>query len=132
MATGVSNAFESNQDTETYSGLGAVPQLREWVGSKQANSFVEFSISISNYDFESTIAIKNKDLRRDKTDQVRARIGDLAQRAITHDAAVLFRLINGRRVNDRHYFGDEAKVLKCYDGQPLFSSSHLIGTQTFE
>ena len=47
----VSNAFESNQDTETYAGLGAVPQFREWVGSKQANSFNEFNITIANRDF---------------------------------------------------------------------------------
>ena len=127
---GVSNAFESNQDTETYAGLGNVPQFREWVGSKQSNSFNEFSVSITNYDFEATIGFKNKDLRRDKTDQVRARIGDLAQRAIAHDALLCSALINGGTSTTVTITGMRSKTIKCYDGQPLFSASHTIGTQT--
>ena len=126
----VSNAFESNQELETYAGLGMVPQFREWVGSKQANSFNEFSITIVNRDFEATIAFKNKDLRRDKTDQVRARIGDLAQRAIAHDALLLSGLINGGTSTTVTISGMRSTVIKCYDGQALFSSSHTIGTQS--
>ena len=82
----IANTFESNQDTETYAGLGMVPQMREWVGGKLAKSFIEQSVKIGNRDFEATLAIKNKDRRRDKTGQVAARIGELAQR-MTHSCS---------------------------------------------
>ncbi len=126
----VSNAFESNQDTETYAGLGSVPQFREWTGSKQANSFNEFSVTIQNRDFEATIMFKNKDLRRDKTDQIRARIGELAQRAVAHDALLLSALINGGTSTTVSIPGVRSTTIACYDGQPLFSASHLLGTQS--
>lgn len=114
------NEFESNQDTETYAGLTNVPQLREWIGGKQVNSFTEQSIKISNKDWESTISITNKDRRRDKTGQVMARMGELAERSAAHTLKLLSSLIN---------VGTGTTLASCYDGQPLFSASHKVGAQ---
>lgn len=114
------NEFQSNQDTETYAGLGNVPQLREWVGGKQVNSFIEQSVKISNKDWESTISFTNKDRRRDKTSQVLARMGELAERAAAHDLKLLSSLIN---------VGTGTTLASCYDAQPLFSASHKVGAQ---
>lgn len=126
----LSNCFQSNQDTETYAGIGMVPQLREWVGAKQAKSFQEFSVKITNRDFEATLEIKNKDRRRDKTGQLQARIGELAQRAIAHDALLLSALIDGGQSTTVTIPGNGGNVVvSCFDGQPLFSASHKIGSQ---
>ena len=124
----ICNTFESNQDTETYAGLGMSPQLREWIGGKQAKSFNELSVKITNRDFEATLAIKNKDRRRDKTGQITARIGDLAQRAIAHDALLLSALIDGGSSTSVSIPGGATASVACYDGQALFSTSHKIGS----
>lgn len=124
----ICNTFESNQDTETYAGIGMVPQMREWVGGKQAQSFNEFSVKITNRDFESTLAIKNKDRRRDKTGQLSARIGELAQRAISHDSLLLSALIDGGQSTAVTIPGGNGAItVKSYDGQSLFSTTHKIG-----
>jgi phage major head subunit gpT-like protein len=116
----IANQFTSNQDTETYAGIGNVPQLREWVGGKNVKSFTEQSVKISNKDWESTIRFKNKDRRRDKSATVQARMGELAERAAAHDLKLLSSLIN---------VGTGTTLATCYDGQPLFSASHTVGSQ---
>ena len=123
------NNFESNQDTETYAGLGNVPQLREWIGRKQAKAFNEMSVKITNRDWESTLRIKNKDRRRDKTGQLMARIGDLAERAVSHDAALLSALLNTTSTTVT-LPGSTTATVSCYDGLSFFNTAHKINTQT--
>lgn len=111
----VSNYFTSDQESETYKWLGMPPAMREWIGGRNAKGFTTNGISISNKHFESTIEIAIKDLRRDKTPQLRARVGELAERANTHFASLLSTLIvNG-----------ESTV--CYDGQFFYDTDHSEG-----
>jgi phage major head subunit gpT-like protein len=117
----IANSFDSTQDTETYAAVGMVPQLREWIGAKQAKSFTEQSLRITNKDWESTIRIKNKDRRRDKTGMIQARMGELAQRAVAHNAKLVSAIINT---------GTATTNAAAYDGVALFSSSHKVGTTT--
>lgn len=114
----IANTFLSTQDTETYGGIGNVPQLREWLGGKQPNTFSEQSVKITNKDFESTIRIKNKDRRRDKTGQLSARMGELAQRALAHDAKLLSAIIDA---------GSGTTVATAYDGKAMFATNHVVG-----
>src|SRR5258706_13937884 len=115
----ISNNFNSTQDTETYAGLGNVPQLREWLGGKQVKTLSEYFVQISNKDWESTIRFKNKDLRRDKTAQIQARMGELATRSLSHDAKLLSSIIDN---------GAGTTVATAYDGLALFSASHAVGS----
>lgn len=112
----VANQFKSDQASEEYPWLSATPALREWLGGRNANSFTESSISISNKDWESTLDIAVKDLRRDKFDMIRPRIQDLVKRAMTHPASILSTLI------------DNGETGTCYDGQYFFSASHAEGS----
>lgn len=128
----VANIFDSNQALETYAGLGMTPQMRQWIGDKHAKGFNEFSITIKNKDFEATLAIKNKDLRRDKSGQLRARIADFAQRALAHEALLLSGIIDGGASTTVTIPGMAAQTITCYDGQPLFSDSHLIGATALD
>ena len=79
-ATGVawidacSNYFTSDQDSEKYPWLGMVPALREWIGGRQAKSLSENYVDIVNKHYEATIEFALRDLRRDKTPQIQARI----------------------------------------------------------
>lgn len=113
---GVSNYFTSDQASESYPWLDQAPALREWVGGRHAKGFTENGIDIANKHFEATIEIALRDLRRDKTGQIQARINELAERGNTHWASLLSTLIvNG-------------ETAVCYDGQYFFDTDHAEGS----
>ena len=107
--------FTSDQESETYKWLGQVPQMREWIGGRQAKGFRENGITISNKDYEATLEVLTKDLRRDKTGQILIRVAELARRTLSHDAKLITTLIEG---------GSSGV---CYDGQYFFDTDHSEG-----
>lgn len=112
---GVSNLFNSDQASETYPFLGQSPAMREWVGGRQAKGLSGNSLTITNKHYESTLEIALRDMRRDKTGQIEARVQEFADRSLTHWASLLSTLIiNG-----------ESTV--CYDGQYYFDTDHAEG-----
>lgn len=111
----VSNYFNSDQGSEEYAWVGMPPALREWVGGRHAKGFSANGITIANKHFEATVEILLKDLRRDKTGQLRARMAELAERGNTHFASLLSSLV----------VAGESTV--CYDGQYYFDTDHSEG-----
>src|SRR6056297_407413 len=112
---GVSNYFASDQASEEYAWLGMSPTMREWVGGRNAKGFRENGLTIKNKHFEATLEYLVRDLRRDKTGQVMARINELARRTNAHWASLLSTLIiNGEST-------------ECYDGQSFFDTDHEEG-----
>jgi hypothetical protein len=111
----ITNMFDSNQESETYKWLGQAPQMREWVGGRQAKGFSENGITIVNKTFEATLEVLVDEIRRDKTGQVMVRVRELAQRTNGHWAKLLSSLIIG---------GESAL---CYDGQYFFDTDHSEG-----
>lgn len=117
----VSMPFSSDQESETYKWLGQVPVMREWVGGRNAKAFRANGLTITNKTFEATLLVTMDEIRRDKTGQVMVRIGELADRVVTHEASLLSTLIlNG---------GGSTSGL-CYDGQFFFDSDHTEGENT--
>src|SRR3990172_6087968 len=111
----ITNEFQSDQASEEYKWLGQVPQMREWLGGRDAKGFRENGIIIVNKTFEATLEVGVDELRRDKTTQVMVRIAELADRTLSHWGKLLSRLIiNG-----------ESTV--CYDGQFFFDTDHAEG-----
>lgn len=111
----VSMYFKSDQESETYPWLGQVPQMRQWVGGRQAKGLREQGITIQNLDFEATLEVLTKEIRRDKTSQVMIRIGELAKRTLSHWNKLLSAaLVLGTSTD-------------CYDGQYFFDSDHSEG-----
>lgn len=117
----ISNEFNSDQASETYPWLGQVPAMREWIGGRQAKGFTENGITIVNKHYEATLEILKREMRRDKTGQIMARVDEFAQRANAHWASLLSTLIiNGEST-------------ACYDGQYFFDTDHAeadSGTQS--
>jgi len=111
----ISNYFTSDQDTEDYRWIGQSPVMREWVGGRHAKGFTTNGITIENKHFEATLDIPVKHLRRDKTGQVKVRIGELATRTNSHWAMLLSELVSK---------GEEQL---CYDGKPFFADDHKEG-----
>src|ERR1051325_10023746 len=89
----VSMLFNSDQDSETYKWLGMSPQMREWIGGRNAKGFRENAITIPNLHYEATMEVLLREMRRDKTGQVMVRINELADRTLSHWAKLLSTLI---------------------------------------
>lgn len=111
----LSNLFQSDQDSETYKWLGMSPMMREWIGGRQAKGFRENGLTIVNKEFEATLEVLVKELRRDKTGQIMVRVREMAERTNAHWAKLLTTLI----------VAGESAV--CYDGQYFFDTDHSEG-----
>jgi phage major head subunit gpT-like protein len=109
---GVANLFGSDQAVETYPFLSQVPRFREWLGGRQAKGLSANSISIANKHYEATLEIALRDLRRDKTEQLRARVSEFADEGDAHWGTLLSALI----------LAGTSTV--CYDGQYYFDTDH--------
>jgi phage major head subunit gpT-like protein len=111
----IANMFNSDQASETYDFLGQSPVMREWIGARAAKGFTGQGVTVVNKHYEGTIELKKKDIRRDKTPQIRARMSEFADRAQTHWASLLTTLL----VN--------AASTVCYDAQYYFDTDHSEG-----
>lgn len=111
----VANDFDSDQASETYKWLGQVPTMRPWVGGRQAKGLRDNGFTIYNVEYESTLEVEVKHLRRDKTKQIRTRISEHVRRANSHWA----------KLNSDLILGGETAI--CYDGQYFFDTDHVEG-----
>lgn len=111
----LSNYFTSDQESETYKWLGMVPQMREWIGGRNAKGLRETGMTITNKLYESTLEVLVDEINRDKTGQVMVRVREQAQRANSHWAKLLSDLV----------IAGESAV--CYDGQYFFDTDHSEG-----
>lgn len=107
--------FTSDQESETYKWLGMAPQMRAWVGGRQAKGFRDQGVTIENVLYEGTLEVPVQWMRRDKTGQIMARVDDLAGRAVSHW---------GKLVSDKIAAGESSV---CYDGQYFFDTDHSEG-----
>ena len=112
---GVSNYFPSDQASEMYTFLGQSPMMREFLGGLQAKGLRSDYLEIINKHYEGSLQIETKDLRRDKTGQILARVNEFADKTLAHWASLLSTLIlNG-------------ETGLCYDGQYFFDTDHSEG-----
>jgi len=111
----VSMLFNSDQESETYRWLNQSPQMREWLGGREAKSFLDSGITIKNKTYEATLQVLVDEIRRDKTGQVMVRIAELAQRTNSHWAKLLSQLII------------DGPSTVCSDGQFYFDTDHVFG-----
>lgn len=118
---GIANLFDSDQSLETYPFLGQVPRYREWLGGRSAKGLRSDAFSILNKHYEATLELSLKDIRRDKTGQIEARMREFVSAQNSHWASLLSTLtLNGA-------------TTVCYDGQYFFDTDHSTadsGTQS--
>jgi phage major head subunit gpT-like protein len=112
---GISMAFDSTQESETYDWLGMTPAMHEWLGGRQAKGLRDNGITIDNKHFEVTLDVLVEDIRRDKTGQIMVRVDEMAARSVQHWNALLSTLL----IN--------AETALCYDGQAFFDTDHSEG-----
>jgi phage major head subunit gpT-like protein len=111
----LSTHVSSDQASEEYAWLGMAPMLREMIGGRLAKTLRDFGFVIENLDFEATLRVLDKDMRRDKTGQLQIRIDEFSQQPDRHWATLLSALIATGHQNI------------CYDGQFFFDTDHGEG-----
>lgn len=109
----------SDQESETYNFLGAVPRMRKWGSGRLVEDLRSDGITLTNELFEATIRIDVDDLRRDKTGQINARINELAKACGLHWEEYLTPFIEDG-TGSTHGLG--------YDGQYFFDTDHSEGS----
>lgn len=105
----------STQASEEYGWLGSSPALREFIGGRTPAELAEYSFTVTNKDYEGSIKIKSKDMRRDKFGMIQVRVNQLADRALDHPAKLLSQLIEDGETN------------VAYDGEYYFDTDHSEG-----
>lgn len=104
----------SDSAEETYGFLGVNAPMREWIGARQSTTLNKTQYSIKNRRFESTLVIAQRDLDRDKTGLLTARVKTFAAAAgADHWQALMVELVNGNGL--------------CYDGKTFFAADHVFG-----
>ncbi|MCB9993116.1 MAG: Mu-like prophage major head subunit gpT family protein [Hyphomicrobiaceae bacterium] len=114
----VAMRVDSDDNSETYGWLGNVPGLSEFIGGRSVNELKEYSFSVTNKDYESTLRFQRKDMRLDKSGMIETRVGQFAQRVLDHPAKLLSTLIIS---------GESAA---CYDSQYFFDTDHKDRDET--
>jgi phage major head subunit gpT-like protein len=115
----LTNHYSSVRATETYVGTGNVAPMREWIGPKQIIPLNQGTFTVTNKDWESTLQLEEKDLRRDGTGQLKSKVGEFTNRAVQHYEKILSSLINT---------ADAATLGLTFDGQYFFDTDHSFGS----
>lgn len=110
VATKVPSSTAENK----YSWLGQFPAIREWLGDVQVKNLEQHDYAILNKDFESTVAVKVKDIEDDQYgvyDPIMQSVGEVAA---NHPARLVFQLLSA------------GFSTLCYDGQYFFDTDHVV------
>lgn len=111
----ISIEVPSDRVTENLGWLGQVPQMRQWIGGRKEVPLNKYAMTITNYPYEATLPIPNRDLNNDKTGLLSQRITDLATRTLTH-----WNVLTGAEV----VAGEAGTAGLAYDGQFFFDTDH--------
>ena len=107
--------LNADQESIEYATASATPQMRRWIGGREAKNLFAQSVTLVSEPFEASVFDKVKNWMYDKTGLMNRRLQNLSNKAITHwDKIATEALELG------------ASTL-TYDGQNFFSASHSTG-----
>lgn len=112
---GIVTVVPSSTNSEDYSWLGALPTMREWTDERIPRGLIEHEFTITNKDWEVTIAVDRNVIEDDQYGQLKARISAMAEEARRHIDELVFELLASGFAG------------VCYDGQPFFDTDHPDG-----
>ena len=98
-----------------YRWLANFPQMKEWIGKKHITKLAEYDYVIRNKDFAATIEVRRNDIEDDQLGIYTPQAQSAAWSAKQHPDELVFDAVNN------------AFTAKCYDGQPMISTSHKVG-----
>ena len=108
--------FDAQDDNLEYAIASATPQMRRWVGGRDAKKLFSQTITLRSEQYEATLVDKVKNWVYDKTGMLNRRLNNFIGRSFTHwDKLASEALELG------------ASTL-TYDGANFFSASHSTGS----
>ncbi|MEJ5253559.1 MAG: Mu-like prophage major head subunit gpT family protein [Chthonomonadetes bacterium] len=111
----IATVIQTELPVQKYGWLGSVPAMREFVDERMPRGLRVVNYTIQDTVWESTIAVERRALEDEQIGAIRLRVQDLGREAARHkDYLVVKALLDGF-------------TQPCYDGQPLFSSTHSEG-----
>lgn len=111
----IASLIPSDRETEELAWLGQVPTMRRWIGARHEEVLKKYALTVTNYEYEATLPISVPDLRRDKTGQIRLRVGELAVRTASHWNSLIGTYITN---------GEAGVSGLAYDGQYYYDTDH--------
>jgi phage major head subunit gpT-like protein len=100
---------------EQYALLGSMPGVREWLDDRQFNSLRAGHFTITNKEWENSIAIEKNHIDDDRLGLYGPVLEQLGQEAAHHpDELVLELVVNGENA-------------ACFDGQSFYDTDHAWG-----
>lgn len=114
----IADLVPSTQGTETYPWLGGTPGFSEFKGERQRRKITQFSFTVTNKEYEDTIAISRAMIDDDNAQY--SKLQNLAGRLGRNFPVFL----------DQNVFGllPAGATTLCYDGQYFFDTDHSEGS----
>lgn len=117
MYTAIATVVKSNTKSNTYGWLGQWPGFREWVGDRVLKSIKEHAYSITNKDFESTVAVDRNDIEDDNLGVYAPMMEEMGYAASVFPDELVFPLLTAGFTS------------VCYDGQYFFDTDHPVNAE---
>lgn len=99
----------------TYAWMGQIPNMREWIGSREIQNLIAHEYTIKNKNYELTTNIPVNDIADDQYGVYTPLISEMGLSAKKHPDFLVFDLL-GKGFTE-----------KCYDGTSFFSDKHPDG-----
>lgn len=106
--------LKSTGSEEVYGWLSAMPQMREWLGSRVLRGLNTSDYVIKNRKFEATIVVPREHIEDDKLGVYGPQLRMMAYNAATHPDELVFEALRN------------GWTLPSYDGQPFFDTDHPV------
>lgn len=100
---------------ENYPAIGAAPMMAPFKGTRQYSGLRTDGFYVVNEEFDAGVAIPRAEIERDKLDRYTGVVQEMVTSARTYVVGLLSAILAN---------GTSATLAKCWDGKPLFSSSH--------
>ena len=111
----IAEIVPSSTTSNTYSWLGDVPGLREWIGERYIKELEELGYTIRNRKWESTISVKRDDVEDNQLGTYAPRFSALGRATALHPDKLVFDLLK------------DGFTEKGYDEKPFFAADHPVG-----
>lgn len=106
---------QSTGSDEQYGWLGSMPGVREWLGDRQFKTLRAASFTLTNKEWESSVAIERADIEDDRLGMYGPVLAQLGAEAAYHPDELLVSAI------------EAAESTACFDGQYFFDTDHSWG-----
>jgi phage major head subunit gpT-like protein len=102
----------------SYTWLGAIPKMREWIGERFIKNLKTYLYELSNQDWELTIEVDRNDIEDDAIGLYNPMVQMMGASVATHPDEIVFALLPG------------GFTALAYDGQFFFDTDHPVGSGT--